>query len=348
MALKIFVVILGEIALRGGNAPLEAAFVRLHLAHQDLEQRGHGQLIVRDKGDLVPAAHNEGHIVQHLLAVNGLGDAAHLQNILARLAVLLERDPRIPARGRRQFLNGQLVDQLAAAGRLARLGLVCRKALDEVLQLLDFFLIFAVLVLDHALNELRGLVPELIVADIQLDLAVVDVHDMGAHVVEEVAVMRDDQHGALKIRQEILKPAHCLDIQMVGRLVEQQDIRLAEQRAGEQNLNLFHVAKVFHLGIQDCVRVQTQAVEQLPCLGLSLPAAHLGKLCLEFGGAVAVLLGKRVLHVERVLFLHDFKQARVAAEHGIKHGLVVKRKVILLENAHARLGRDRHRAGRGV
>ena len=156
VALKVFVVVLGEIALRGGHTPLEAALVRLDLAHQDLEQRGHSQFVVRDERDLVPAAHDEGHIVQHLFAVDGLRDAAHLKDILARFAVLLERDPRIAARGCRQFFDGQLVDQLAAAGRLARLGLVCCKTLDEVLQFLDLFLVFAVLVLDHALDQLEA------------------------------------------------------------------------------------------------------------------------------------------------------------------------------------------------
>ena len=333
MAVEELVVVLREIALRGGNAPLEAALVRLHLAHEDLEQRGHCKLVVRDERDLVAAAHDERNVVEHLLAVDGLGDAAHLENILAGLAVLLECDPRIAARGRRHFLDGQLVDQLAAARRLTGLGLVRCKALDKVLQLLDLLLVLAVLILDHALNELRGLVPELVVADIQLDLAVVDVDDVGTYVVEEVTVMRYNEDGALEVRKKILEPADRLNIQMVGRLVEQQDVRLAEQRAGEQDFDLLDVAEVLHLGVQNGVRVQTKAVEQLAGLGLSVPAAHLGELGLELGGLVAVLLA------------HDSEQTLVAAEHRVENGLVVEGKVVLLEHAHARLGRDGYRAG---
>ena len=135
---------------------------------------------------------------------------------------------------------------------------------------------------------------------------------------------------------------------MVGRLVEQKDIRLAEQRTREQHLDLFHVAKVFHLGVRDRVRVQTQAVQELVCLGLGVPAAHLSELSLELGRLVAILLGERVLHIQCVLLAHDFEQARVTAEHGIEHSLLVECEVILFEHAHARLGRDRHRTGRGV
>ena len=42
--------------------------------------------------------------------------------------------------------------------------------------------------------------------------------------------MRYNEDGALKIGKEVLQPADCLNIQMVGRLVQQQNIRLAEQR----------------------------------------------------------------------------------------------------------------------
>ena len=157
--------------------------------------------------------------------------------------------------------------------------------------------------------------------------------------------MRYNEDGALEVRKKILEPADRLNIQMVGRLVEQQDVRLAEQRAGEQDFDLLDVAEVLHLGVQNGVRVQTKAVEQLAGLGLGVPAAHLGELGLELGGLVAVLLGERVLHVKCVLLAHDSEQTLVAAEHRVENGLVVEGKVVLLEHAHARLGRDGYRAG---
>ena len=86
-------------------------------------------------------------VVEYLFAVDGLGDAAHLENVLACLAVRVKRYPRVTAGRSRHFLDGQLVNQLAAAGCLTGLGLVCRKTLNEVLQFLDLFLVLAVLVL---------------------------------------------------------------------------------------------------------------------------------------------------------------------------------------------------------
>ena len=46
---------------------------------------------------------------------------------------------------------GQLIQQLAAAGRLLRLGLVGREALNEGLQFLDFVLAALLLVVHQAL-----------------------------------------------------------------------------------------------------------------------------------------------------------------------------------------------------
>ena len=43
--------------------------------------------------------------------------------------------------------------------------------------------------LDELLHQLGGLVPEVVVAHVHFDLVVVDVHDVGAHGVEEVPVV---------------------------------------------------------------------------------------------------------------------------------------------------------------
>ena len=79
-------VVLGEVGLGGGNAPLERTLVGLHFTHENLEQGGHGKLVFRDKADLVALAHDERYVVQYLYAVDGLGNALDLQNVLAGLA----------------------------------------------------------------------------------------------------------------------------------------------------------------------------------------------------------------------------------------------------------------------
>ena len=48
-----------EIGAGDGDAPAEAAAVRLQFSGQDLEQRGFGETVAADKSDLVPLAYRE-------------------------------------------------------------------------------------------------------------------------------------------------------------------------------------------------------------------------------------------------------------------------------------------------
>ena len=43
--------------------------------------------------------------------------------------------------------------------------------------------------------------------------------------------------------------------------------------------------------------------------------------------------------------MHDLKQTLVAAENRVENSLLVEREVVLLEDAHAGLGRDGYRTG---
>ena len=167
-------------------------------------------------------AHDEAHLVQHLHSVDGLADVGDEEDVLAHLSVGREGHPGVAAGGGGDLLQGDLLQQFAPGGGLLALGLVGGEAGDEVLQLLDLLLIALVLVLDELLHQLAGLVPEVIVAHIHLDLVVVDVHDVSTHGVEEMAVMADHDDGAGEVQQEILQPVHRVDVQVVGGLVHHQ------------------------------------------------------------------------------------------------------------------------------
>ena len=52
--------------------------------------------------------------------------------------------------------------------------------------------------------------------------------------VEQVAVVADHDHGARIARDVVLEPERAFEIEIVGRLVEQQQIRLGEQGGGER------------------------------------------------------------------------------------------------------------------
>ena len=71
-AVEICAVVARQICLRGGHAPLEAAGIRLHLAHENLKQRRARDFILAHKRDLVPADNHEAHVVEHVSATDVL------------------------------------------------------------------------------------------------------------------------------------------------------------------------------------------------------------------------------------------------------------------------------------
>ena len=57
-------------------------------------------------------------------------------------------------------------------------------------------------------------------------------------VVEEVAVVGDHDHGAGIVAQMVLEPGHALRVEMVGRLVEQEDVWLGQQQTAKRHAPL--------------------------------------------------------------------------------------------------------------
>src|SRR3546814_15299255 len=50
--------------------------------------------------------------------------------------------------------------------------------------------------------------------------------------------MRDEQQRAIPVGKEVLDPRNRIEIEMIGRLVEQQQFRFQRQRAAEQRATL--------------------------------------------------------------------------------------------------------------
>ena len=73
----------------------------------------------------------------------------------------------------------------------------------------------------HFLSEII-----VVVAVVAVQVSIGDFDDAVADAVEEFTVVRDGQNCARVVAQLILKPAQCLEVQVIGRLIEHQQIRL--------------------------------------------------------------------------------------------------------------------------
>ncbi len=132
---------------------------------------------------------------------------------------------------RRQLL--ELFQRLDPALRLSRLAGLGFETPNEVFHVLALCLLLfeRLLLLRQALGT--GPLEGRVAPAIERQLALLDVHDMTDHLVEEVAVM-GNQHQRARIALEPgFQPEDGVKVEVVGGFVEQQQIRRAHQRLRE-------------------------------------------------------------------------------------------------------------------
>jgi len=123
------------------------------------------------------------------------------------------------------------VEHLDAALNLPRLARLIPEALDEALDLGDALGLVARLRLDELPPRLPLDQILVIVAGIDREPRRYQLRDRGHHPVQEVAIVRHDHDRAFVVGQERLQPLERLDVEVVGRLVEQQERRALEQES---------------------------------------------------------------------------------------------------------------------
>src|SRR5208282_2266022 len=72
-----------------------------------------------------------------------------------------------------------------------------------------------------------------VVTGIRSQLAPVEMDDRSHDRVEKIAVVGDEQQRSGIPLQPLLEPEHGVEIEMVGRLIEQQQIRARHQRLSQ-------------------------------------------------------------------------------------------------------------------
>ena len=255
--------VLGEIADHQSLVHHRAAAKRRQHAGDGLDERGlAGAVDAEEPNALARAQHQLDFAQYRLVAITRSHVFQHQQRIRrAQRLAELERERR---RGvhRRELFHAR--EHLHAALCLARLGGLGAEAVDERLQVLALALLLLVLALrEH--QALRALLLERrIVAGVAPELAPIDVHDRLHHPVQEIAVVRHHHQRAGVAPQPILQPDDRIEIEVVGRLVEQQQVRAAHQRLREVEPHA-PAAREARDGLVELLRGEAEAEKQ--CLG---------------------------------------------------------------------------------
>src|SRR5690606_14153877 len=204
-------------------------------------------------------------------------------------------------------------------GSLLGLGGVGREARYELLQFGNLGFLLGVLALLAFTRLGAGDHKVVVGARVDLDIAVVDIGHVGADRVQEVTIVRDDDHRALHVSDDVFQPTEGVDIKVVGRFVEQQDVRVGKQRLRQQypkfpaGCDFAHRAVVRFTG-------NTGAQLQFAGTGFSGVAIQLGKFAFQVGGAHVIVFGCFRVGVNGITLLLDHPQFFVAHQHGVDHG----------------------------
>ena len=120
--------------------------------------------------------------------------------------------------------------------------------------------------------------------------AAVELEDPLRDVVEEVAVVGDRDDRARVLLEEALEPVDRLGIEVVGRLVEQQQVGVAEEQPGERHATLLAAGQRRDVGV---VGRAAQGVHRDVDVALEVPGVGRGDLVLEGGllGADRLVVG---------------------------------------------------------
>ncbi len=152
--------------------------------------------------------------------------------------------------------------------------------------------------------------------------------------------MADHHHTALVVGEELLQPHHGGDVEVVGRLVEEQDVGFREQRLGQEHPHLQRRVDLAHLLLVHRRRY-AQVGEHLGCGGLLAVAIELGEALLEVRELGTVGIGEVRLAGQGVHRLLEFPDLGVALEGHVDDAFLLMVVDVLAQPAHA-LARIQH------
>ena len=147
--------------------------------------------------------------------------------------------------------------------------------------------------------------------------------------------MGDRDDGARVLLQVLLEPEHALGVEVVGGLVEQQQIRLLQEQLGQRDPALLTAGEILDTRV---ARGRAQGIHRLLQLRVEIPGVGRVDLGLQFAhlGEQGVEVGIRIGHrrrdlVEAVELGLDRADALL---HVLEHGLALVEHRLLHQDAH--------------
>ena len=275
---------------------------RFQFAHQRLYQRRLAGAVGTEQANAFASLDAETHVAEHHVARAGRGRSV-IRRIPCSDVLQLQHGVRQPSRraeletegafGAHGFRTCQFLQALHARLRLLGLGRLGLEAVDERLQVRAFGL-FA-LVRQLLLTQLFGAqaLERAVIADVQFRAASIQMQRVRNHAIEKLAIMRNDQQCALIAAQPFFQPQHRVQVEVVGRLIQQQQIRRTHQCLRQVQSSAPATGKCAH-GPFVGVRRKAQTVQQLAGAGTAVITVQFLDALMRAGQRVHVAVLGRV------------------------------------------------------
>ena len=280
--IEIIRVVFGKIRLRRRNAPCVFAGVRLQFARDNLEQRRLRHPSGPTNAILSPLFTMKLTLSRIFTSSNGFGDVLTVSNCLPA------------SRSDLKLMNGYLREEGRMSSSVSFSSCFLREvacfdfdalALKRWMNAsssLRFSSIFLLVSRVQLQRQLARLVPEVVVADVHLDFAEVDVGDVRAHLVQEVPVVGDDDDGAFEFGQKVFQPWIDSRSKWLVGSSSSKMLRIAEQRLREQHAHFLVAAQIFHLDVMQRFR-NAESDQQLRRIGFGFPAVQFLEFPFQLG-----------------------------------------------------------------
>ncbi len=296
-------------------------------AGENAEQRGLSRAVPSRHHKAVSAFQRQVKAAEHIVrAVVGLSDSVQTQRDLSRM----RRGRKLEMNLFQRFGNlnpDHFVKLLLPLLRLRRFCGLVAEAVYEILQMTDFLLLLLVggdkrfqLRLPHFLIVRK-------IARIAPERPAEQLVDFGDGHVQKIAVVAYEQKAALIAAEELLQIRARLQIQIIGRLVEQENVRLLHERLRKRNPHLPAAGEFLRAALKIALQKPQPRQNRLLVGASPVPAAFV-KLR-DQGG----LPFQKLLRVGRIRFQHiaepvDFV-LQVIAELKREVGLFQKRAAVM-------------------
>ena len=142
--------------------------------------------------------------------------------------------------------------------------------------------------------------PGRIIALVGNAAAAIEFENPARHIVEEIAIVGDDQDGAGVLAQVPFEPVHRLGVEMVGRLVEQQHFRFFEQQPAQCDAAALAARQRVDVGL---VAGTAERLHRLFDLAVEVPQPLRLDFVLQTGHFVGGLVG--IVHREFIVAVED-------------------------------------------